>query len=187
MRRGIPDFLSVAIGCGLLLALACQQKPVEKATKPAPPEVRKAVAVIHPTEGNNVHGVVSFVILEGGVMVTADVTGLPPGPHGFHIHQYGDCTSPDGKSAGGHFNPMGEKHGAPDSLHRHVGDLGNLIADENGEAHYKRLDTVLKLAGPASIIGRAVIIHEKADDFTSQPTGNAGARLACGVIGISKP
>jgi Cu-Zn family superoxide dismutase len=145
-----------------------------------------AVAVLKPTQGNNVSGTVTFVQKEGHILVSARVTGLTPGKHGFHIHQYGDCSDPKGKSAGGHFNPAGHQHGGPASAKRHVGDLGNLTADQNGSAAKEFKDSVLKLSGPHSILGRGVIVHAKADDLKSQPTGAAGARVACGVVGVAK-
>lgn len=149
-------------------------------------EVKKGLCVLHPTEGSEVSGVVRFIQMEGYVLVQAEVTGLVPGKHGFHIHQWGDCACPDGKCAGGHFNPTGKLHGAPAALERHVGDLGNLVADERGKALLAMRDAVIQLNGPHSIIGRAIIVHAKADDLKSQPTGAAGARIACGVIGIGK-
>jgi len=145
-----------------------------------------AVCILHPTEGNETSGIVKFTQTSEGIKIVADVNGLTPGKHGFHIHELGDCSSPDGKSAGGHFNPTNKKHGSPDAEERHVGDLGNLVADDNGRAHYERLDKVISLNGPNSIIGRGIIVHAGEDDLTSQPTGNAGARLACGVIGSAK-
>ncbi len=148
--------------------------------------VTKAVAVLHATEGNDVEGTVTFKAVEGGVKVIADVKGLTPGKHGFHVHQYGDCSKADGTSAGGHFNPEDHQHAGPMDDMRHVGDLGNLEADENGMARYERVDSVLALNGPHSIIGRGLIVHAGEDDLTSQPTGAAGARVACGVIGVAE-
>ncbi len=145
----------------------------------------KAIAVLHPTEGNTVNGIVTFTTVDNGIKIVADVKGLAPGKHGFHIHTYGDCRALDAASTGGHFNPGNTKHGAPTDAERHVGDLGNLEADENGVAHYEFTDTVIAFFGPHSVIGRAIIVHADEDDFTSQPTGNAGARIACGVIGIA--
>jgi superoxide dismutase, Cu-Zn family len=154
--------------------------------KAAPCEnITHAVAVLHPTYGNNVSGEVRFSEVEGGVRVTAELRGLKPGKHGFHIHALGDCSAPDGTSSGGHYNPMGKAHGGPDSAERHVGDLGNITADKSGRASYDRVDRYLSLKGPYSIVGHAVIVHAGEDDFVSQPTGNAGARVACGVIGIA--
>jgi Cu-Zn family superoxide dismutase len=141
-----------------------------------------ATAELRPTSGNRVTGVVSFRQVAGGVKVIAEVHGLTPGKHGFHIHEYGDCSSPDGASAGGHFNPTHKKHGGPDHLERHVGDLGNIVADDFGLARYERIDPIIELVGPNTIIGRSVIIHANGDDFNTQPTGNAGGRVACGPI-----
>lgn len=152
------------------------------ATQPAGPGY-DAIAILHPTGGSSVRGWVKFAKVEGGVRVTAEVEGLAPGRHGFHIHQFGDCSAPDGTSAGGHFNPTGAPHAGPDAPRRHDGDLGNLEADDEGRARYDRVDRVLRLDGDRSIIGRAVIVHTKADDLETQPTGDAGGRLACGVIG----
>lgn len=147
----------------------------------------KAVCVLHPIGDSGVSGTVRFVEQGGKVDITAEVTGLKPGLHGFHIHQYGDCTAADGGSAGGHFNPTGMPHAGPDAAKRHVGDLGNVEADQSGKAEYKRTDRVVQLRGVYSIIGRAVIVHAGQDDLTSQPSGNAGARIACGVIGLANP
>ena len=147
----------------------------------------KAVAVLHPTSGSNVAGTVTFTLSGDQVKVVANVTGLTPGKHGFHIHEFGDCTNPKGASAGGHFNPGNHQHGAPDATDRHAGDLGNIEADASGKAHLDVTDKVMKLTGAESILGHAVIVHEKADDLKTQPTGDAGGRLACGVIGVGKP
>ena len=149
------------------------------------PVVLRAVAVLAPTEGNSVRGVVTFLRTDSGVYVVADVRGLTPGPHGFHVHELGDCSAPDGTSAGGHFNPSGHDHGAPDSEVRHVGDLGNIVTDDQGNARHEETDAHLQLDGPQSIIGRGLIVHAGEDDLASQPTGAAGARVACGVVGIS--
>jgi Cu-Zn family superoxide dismutase len=149
-------------------------------------EATKAIAVLHAASGSQVTGTVTFTKTGDTVQVVADVTGLTPGKHGFHIHEFGDCSVADASSAGGHFNPMHKSHGAPDAAERHAGDLGNLEADSTGKAHLELKDNMLKLSGENSILGRGVIVHEKVDDW-SQPTGNAGGRLACGVIGVAKP
>lgn len=155
-------------------------------TQDLKPMVAKAIAVLHPTEGNKVKGWVTFTKVEKGVKVVADIEGLTPGPHGFHIHMFGDCSAADASSAGGHFNPANMSHGGPDSEQRHVGDLGNITADDTGRARMERVDLHLALEGPHSILGRGVIVHVKADDLKTQPTGDAGARVACGVIGLAK-
>jgi len=149
-------------------------------------DITAAVALLHPTEGNSVRGTVTFTEVADGIRIVADVEGLDPGKHGFHIHEFGDCSAPDAASAGGHFNPDGMPHGAPDDMERHVGDLGNLVADEEGKAHYERTDSFISFGGDHSIIGSAVVIHSGEDDFTSQPSGAAGPRVACGVIGIAQ-
>jgi Cu-Zn family superoxide dismutase len=150
-------------------------------------QTTKAIAVLHPTQGSNVAGTVTFSASGDQVKIVADITGLTPGKHGFHIHEFGDCSDAKAASAGGHFNPEHKQHGAPDAGDRHAGDLGNIEADASGKAHLDITDKVMKLSGSDSIVGHAVIVHEKADDLKTQPTGDAGGRLACGVIGIAKP
>lgn len=142
------------------------------------------VAMLHGTEGNEqIHGFVMFEKDPSGVYVVAHVEGLPANSvHGFHVHEFGDCSAPDATSAGGHFNPHGRAHGGPDSNERHAGDLGNLHTDEQGIAHYEMLDLKLTMSGSHSIEGKAVVVHAQEDDLSSQPVGNAGARIACGVI-----
>jgi superoxide dismutase, Cu-Zn family len=148
--------------------------------------VSSAVCVIYPTHGNIVTGIVTFTKVEGGIKVVADVQGLSKGKHGIHIHECGDCTAADGSSAGGHFNPMSKSHGAPMDVMRHAGDMGNIEADDMGKAHLEYVDHTISFEGKTSIIGRSVIIHKNEDDLKTQPAGNAGARVACGVIGIGK-
>jgi Cu-Zn family superoxide dismutase len=148
--------------------------------------IGKAVCILYPTQGNNVSGTITFTQTENGVRVVADLQGLSKGKHGFHIHEFGDCSSADGLSAGGHFNPEGKSHGAPMDMSRHMGDMGNLEADESGKAHLEYTDAVIRLNGPNSILGRSVIVHKGEDDLKSQPSGNAGGRVACGVIGAAK-
>ena len=146
----------------------------------------KAVAVLHPTQGNSVEGKVTFSKADAGVKVSVHVTGLTTGKHGFHIHEFGDCSAADGVSAGGHFNPSAESHGAPTDAQRHIGDLGNIEANAAGVADLEYTDSRAALEGVNSILGHGVIIHASADDLKTQPTGNAGGRLACGVIGAAK-
>ena len=151
-------------------------------------KVTMAIAVVQGLGDHKVKGKVTFTQKNDGVEIVAELTGLHPGEHGFHVHEFGDCSMADGKCAGGHFNPTGMPHGGPDSEKRHVGDLGNIKADSTGKAMYKRLDTMIALSGPNSIIGRSVIVHAKPDDFTTQqPPGNAGDRIGCGTIGIADP
>lgn len=146
------------------------------------PAVTSAVVVVKPFQDNKVSGKVTFTKVSGGIKIVADVDGLKPGKHGFHVHEHGDCSGHDGMKAGGHFNPTNSKHGGPDSPERHVGDFGNLEADANGHAHYERVDTLIAFEGPNSILGRSIVIHADPDDFVTQPTGASGARIACGLI-----
>lgn len=143
-----------------------------------------ADAVMQPTAGNTTNGVVSFKQSGDKVLVSARITGLSPGLHGFHIHEKGDCSAPDGMSTGGHFNPDGKKHGAPGHSEHHGGDFGNLSADSNGNAALNLTTSQITLDPNAanSIIGKGLIVHADPDDFVTQPTGNSGKRLSCGVI-----
>ncbi len=150
-----------------------------------PTKVISARAILAPVGDSTASGKVEFLALPEGVQVEARVSGLDQLLHGFHIHEVGDCSAADASSAGGHYNPVNSRHGSPlaESGGRHSGDLGNLAADPlNGEAHYVRVDKMIALDGDGSIIGRAVVVHAGEDDFQTQPSGDAGARIACGVI-----
>lgn len=148
--------------------------------------VTKGIAVIAPTKGNEAKGTVTFTKTDKGLQVVAEISGLTPGKHGFHIHEFGDVSAPDGTSAGGHFNPTGESHGAPDHDKHHAGDLGNIEADASGNAKLTLVQEKLSFDGPNSVLGRAVVVHAKADDLKTQPTGDAGGRVGVGVIGVAK-
>lgn len=144
-------------------------------------------AKMQPTQGNKASGTIWFSEGFGKVKVEVNVTGLDPNSkHGFHIHEFGDCSASDGASAGGHFNPEINTHGSPDSDTHHAGDLGNLETNNRGEARSVfEVKGISINSGANPIIGRAVIIHKNPDDLISQPTGGAGARIACGVIGAA--
>jgi Cu-Zn family superoxide dismutase len=145
-----------------------------------------AAAVLVPTAGNTAAGSVIFAKTGQGMRVIAEISNLTPGPHGIHVHEFGDCRAADAASAGGHFNPGKAPHGAPDAEQHHAGDLGNIIADASGRAKLDAVFTGLQLEGPDAVIGRSVVVHAAADDLKTQPTGASGARLACGVIGIAR-
>ena len=145
-----------------------------------------AMCTLSPASGSQVKGWVKFIQMSAYVKVEGEITGLTPGKHGFHVHEKGDCSSPDAVSAGGHFNPEHKVHGAPTSGTRHVGDLGNIKADKNGTAKFKFKDKVIKLSGEDSILDKSLILHADLDDMKTQPTGNAGKRVACGVIELVK-
>jgi len=143
-----------------------------------------AVAEVKPTQGNTVSGKVEFKQSGSVVRVKVDLAGFSPGSmHGFHVHERGDCSSADGMSAGGHFNPEGVAHGSFDHPPHHAGDLPNLTADDKGQVHTSFEVTYLSVgSGGSDVAGRSVVVHRDADDFKSQPAGNSGPRLACGVI-----
>jgi Cu-Zn family superoxide dismutase len=143
-----------------------------------------ATAKLQPTKGNAVAGQVTFTQQGDHVLVAGEVSGLAPNSdHGFHIHEKGDCSSGDGLSTGGHFNPTGKPHGGHESAEHHAGDLQSLKADANGVARFSYTSTGISVgAGATDVIGRGLIVHRDADDFKTQPTGNAGPRMACGVV-----
>uniref|UniRef100_UPI001CB90E16 superoxide dismutase [Cu-Zn], chloroplastic n=1 Tax=Erigeron canadensis TaxID=72917 RepID=UPI001CB90E16 len=168
----------------LTLSAAAAPKPltVVAATK-------KAVAVLKGT--SSVEGVVTLTQEDDGpTTVNVKITGLTPGPHGFHLHEFGDTTN-GCISTGPHFNPNGNTHGAPEDENRHAGDLGNIIANADGVAEATIVDNQIPLTGPNAVVGRAFVVHELADDLgkggheLSLSTGNAGGRLACGVVGLT--
>ncbi|TSA16506.1 MAG: superoxide dismutase family protein [Betaproteobacteria bacterium] len=144
----------------------------------------RATAHLQPTRGNGVTGDVTFTQKGDKVIVSAKVSGLKPNQeHGFHVHDKGDCSSGDGMSAAGHFNPKGSPHGHQSTQARHAGDMPNLKADAYGNASMSaELDIITVSPGPTSVIGRGLIVHAQPDDYKSQPVGNAGARMACAVI-----
>jgi Cu-Zn family superoxide dismutase len=149
-----------------------------------PSDAPRATAKLEPTKGNQASGTVDFYQLGNKVRVVASVGGLVPGrEHGFHIHDAGDCSSGDGMSAKGHFNPLGKPHAHFTSPERHAGDMPALKADMYGNARLEQdLDVISVTPGATSIVGRGLIVHADPDDYKTQPTGNAGARIACAVI-----
>ena len=165
---------SIITAASLVALAACQTTPEEPA---------RATASLQSTKGNKTYGEVTFEQVGSKVRVIAQVVGLKPNQeHGFHIHEKGDCSSGDGMSAGGHFNPAGKTHGAPGAEH-HAGDLPNLKANAKGRATMTvDVEGVTVTPGPASIVGRGLVVHAQPDDYKTQPTGDSGARLACAVI-----
>jgi Cu-Zn family superoxide dismutase len=144
---------------------------------------QSAVAVLDATAGNSAKGTIGFEQRGDKVFVDAKVSGLAPGTHGFHVHEKGDCSAADGMSAGGHFNPTAKPHGNPASADHHAGDMPALVADAAGNATLQaELSPMSVGGGVTDIVGKAVIVHKDADDYATQPTGNSGARVACGVI-----
>jgi Cu-Zn family superoxide dismutase len=163
-----------------------QQRPQRGQAGPRE-RVTRAVAVLRATGENDVRGTIYFTQRGQAVEVKGKIMGLEPGKHGFHVHQYGDLSDQKtGKSAGDHFNPDGHQHGRPDAQERHAGDLGNIEANASGVATVEISDTMLRLNGPQSILGRALVVHAGEDKFT-QPSGDAGDRIAVGVNVIANP
>jgi superoxide dismutase, Cu-Zn family len=150
--------------------------------------ITEAIAVMHPTANNTASGIVRFSQQGDSVKVVAEIKGLKAnGTHGFHIHEFGDCSAPDATSAGGHYNPEGHDHAGPQTTPRHAGDFGNIRADASGVGRLELTVDDITINGQRNpILGRSVIVHEKADDLKSQPTGDAGGRISCGIIGIAK-
>jgi len=188
MTHRIQTGLTAAIACSLLAACA------STASAPEPKPVAHAASTAHQADvnlasasGSLVSGKLVIVPMGDGVHITGDVGGLKPGDtRGFHIHEKGDCSAADATSAGGHFNPGAQAHGRAGHGAHHAGDTDNIVADAKGVARINAHVSGVTLGGGAAndIAGRAVIVHAAADDYTSQPTGNAGARVACGVIKV---
>lgn len=199
--RNTPRWITMVSAMALLIwCFGCEREktateatePAEKTTEESMEEPAqgeedtavRAVAQMKPTEGHEASGIVYFEQTDQGVVVRATIMGLEPGSeHGFHIHEKGDCSAPDATSAGGHYAPEDGPHGLPPSEERHAGDMGNIVADERGEAKIERTFDTFALKGERSVVDRAVIVHAEKDKGT-QPTGDAGARVACGVIAL---
>lgn len=170
----------IATAATLLVSLAACVSSQQTMPMPPPPS---AVALLQAKSNSSVGGSVSFAQEGAKVRVIAKVTGLKPGQeHGFHVHEKGDCSAPDAMSAGGHFNPGGHPHGPQGAAH-HGGDLPSLKADGGGNANASFLiDGVVIGSGSNDLMGKAVVVHAMPDDYMTQPTGNSGGRIACGVI-----
>lgn len=145
---------------------------------------QKASANLDSRSGSSTKGMVNFVWQGNDVLVTGNFSGLKPNAeHGFHVHEKGDCSAADATSAGGHFNPDTKPHGVPGSGANHAGDMPNIKSDANGNAVYSaKLGGFAVNNGPTGILGKSVVIHRDPDDYKSQPAGNSGPRIACGLI-----
>jgi Cu-Zn family superoxide dismutase len=169
------------------MVAACSTTPPPAATTPAPDTSHDAVANLAAASGSLVSGKLTLMPMGGGVHIAGDIGGLAPGStHGFHIHEKGDCSAADASSAGGHFNPTASAHGRADTPPHHAGDIDNIVADAGGVAHVNThvVGITLGDGGSNDVAGRAIVVHAAPDDYASQPSGNAGARIACGVITI---
>ena len=183
-----PAFLTTVAACALLAGCA-STAPAPKQQAPAAGTAREAVANLASASGSLVSGKLVLKPMAGGVHISGEVGGLRPGDaRGFHIHEKGGCSAADASSAGGHFNPTAQAHGRAGQGAHHAGDTDNIVADARGVARVNAHVAGVTLGGGAAndIAGRAIIVHAAADDYATQPTGNAGARVACGVITIVK-
>jgi Cu-Zn family superoxide dismutase len=176
----------LALAASIASLAGCASAPAsDSATASATSSIGMAGVALAPASGSLVSGKLTLVPMGDGVHVTGDIGGLAPNStHGFHIHEKGDCSAADASSAGGHFNPTTQAHGRYTAPQHHVGDNDNLVADASGVAHVNAHFPGAALGGGGAndVIGKAVVVHADADDYTSQPSGNAGARIACGVI-----
>ena len=165
-------------------ALGCASSKSGAAAAPAAagPQV---TAMIESRSGSTVTGTATFTQAGGAVHIVVDVNNAPEGVHAVHLHEKGDCSAPDATSAGGHFNPTHMAHGAPEAAQHHAGDFGNMTVGADGHGHLELDSTMLTVApGEMSVVGHAIVVHGKADDMTTQPTGNAGGRIGCGVVAL---
>ena len=166
------------------LAVAALTTATGSATPPDSAAAPSAKATIESKSGSPVTGRAAFTeVPSGGVKVEVWIENAAPGTHGLHLHEKGDCSAPDATSAGGHFNAAGNPHASPTDKARHNGDLGNIEVGADGKGHLEITSDLLTVKpGPNSVMGKAVVFHEKADDLKTQPTGNAGGRFGCGVV-----
>lgn len=179
-NTGLWGFL---FGCCLLATSAACPGPQVKPGGGDPVAKADAVAMLEARSGSTITGDATFTQEAETVRIIVNVKGATPGEHGLHIHEKGDCSAADAASAGPHFNPQKMDHGGMDQSPRHAGDLGNITVAADGSG---RLEAILKgitvTAGEMSVVGRAIVLHEKPDDLRTQPSGNSGARIGCGVI-----
>jgi len=165
----------------LALVLGCASS--KSSTTAAPPPGPRATATIEARSGSTLSGTAVFTPTAGGVHIVVEVSNAPQGIHAVHLHEKGDCSAPDATSAGGHFNPTGMAHGSPDAPAHHAGDFGNMTVGEDGHGRLELDSTMLTITpGDRSVVGHAIVVHAKADDMQTQPTGNAGGRIGCGVV-----
>lgn len=169
----------------LLLVSACGGAP--PLPEPTSGDSGTLVVPLAPRSGSHLSGKATFTPVTGGVRVKVEVAGVPPGKVATHVHEVGDCSAPDATSAGGHFNPAHQPHALPPGAERHLGDLGNIEVGPDGKGATEIVvpGANLREGDPSSYRGRAIIVHERQDDG-SQPVGNAGGRIGCGVIGAGK-
>lgn len=188
----MKNLTSLCVAAALISGCGQRDQPETPAAPPAATDVApqtqpptEASVQLAPTQGNAATGSLVITAAQDGVHLSGSVQGLPPnGEFGFHIHEKGDCSAPDASSAGDHFNPTNAQHGNPTGEAHHAGDMYNVKSDAQGTAQIEVDATGVSLATgqPGDVLGRALVTHAKPDDYTTQPSGNSGARIACGVI-----
>lgn len=190
MRTPSIPFASLGLLGSLVVLAACSSTPpAPPAPPPAASTAQQAVAVLSSASGSRVSGKLTLAPMGDGVHISGEVGGLPPNAQsGFHVHEKGDCSAVDATSAGAHFNPAASQHGRASTAMHHAGDMDNIVSDASGVAKVNVHLRGVTLGGGAAndIANRAVIVHAAPDDYQTQPTGNAGARVACGVIKVTR-
>jgi len=180
--------IGLGVAVALIAAANCAAGEKDKGKAAAKGQEKKAVAVIESKSDSHVTGKATFSEANGKVTLNLEIEGAEPGTHAVHLHEKGDCTAPDGASAGGHWNPTGENHGKWGTPPFHRADIGNVEVGADGKGTLTMSTGLWTIGGApeTDVIGKAIIVHAKADDFTTQPTGNAGGRVACGVVALVK-
>ena len=174
---------ALALVSAVLLATGCSSGASSTSASAAAPAGPSAKATIEARSGSSLTGTAVAREAKGAVTITVDVAGIPEGVHAVHIHEKGDCSAPDAASAGPHFNPTNAPHAAPDAAQHHAGDFGNMTVGKDGKGHLEITSSMLTVAaGANSVVGRAIIVHGKPDDLQTQPAGNAGPRIGCGLF-----
>ncbi len=191
MKNNLSIFgikVSFLLLIGIPIALTSCERMQNQVTMPSTPSAKQASATIGPTSDNSVTGMAVFTQNGDQITLTIEIQNASPGIHAVHIHENGDCSAPDGTSAGGHWNPTDVAHGKWGEGEFHLGDIGNITVGEDGTGSIE-LTTDLWEIGTGSdidVVGKGIIVHADADDFISQPSGNAGARIGCGVIVLTE-
>lgn len=181
MLRCLPYLAGLALCLFAFSACSSMRDIADDDGEDVMEDERMAVAQIESIDGGDITGTIRFREMDNFVRISGTVKGLTLGKHGFHVHAGTSC-----QVRGGHYTPEDEPHGSPDEPERHVGDLGNLAADQSGTAEYERVDRVVSLSGAQSIVGHALVVHRNEDDYLSQPSGNAGPEIACGIIELQE-
>jgi Cu-Zn family superoxide dismutase len=176
----------VGVAAALIAGPNCDARGKDNGDAVDKGQKQKAVAVIESRSDSRVTGKATFHEADGKVTLRVKIEGAEPGIHAIHLHEKGDCTAPDGTSAGGHWNPTHEDHGKWVSSPFHRGDIGNIEVGADGKGSFTLTTDLWTIGGApeTDVVGKAIIVHAKADDFTTQPTGNAGGRVGCGVVGL---